>query len=75
MVVVVISKLRFISGLLKEKKNYRRHCLKKIEHAFFGVFFLNNFGVAKSFIMKRIENYLDLVVYTFFGLLNYVIPV
>lgn len=38
MVVVVISKLRFISGLSKEKKT-RRHCLKKIEHAFFGVFF------------------------------------
>lgn len=73
MVVVVISKLRFISGLSKEKKT-RRHCLKKIEHAFL-VFFKNNFGVAKSFIMKHIENYLDLVVYTFFGLLNYVIYV
>lgn len=66
MVDVVISKLCFISDPRKEKKN-RGHCLKKIEHAFFVVFFSNNFGVTKNFIMKHIENYLDLVVYTFFG--------
>lgn len=69
---VVISKLCFISGPPKEKKQRTfTHCLKKIEHAFFVGFFSNNFGVTKNFIMNHIENYLDLVVYTFFGWLNY----
>lgn len=70
MIDVVISKLCFISGPRKEKKN-RGHCLKKTEHAFFLFFFSNKFGFTKNFIMKHIENYLDLVVYTFFGWLNY----
>lgn len=34
------------------------------------VVFLNNFGVIKNFIMNYIENYVDLVVYMFFGWLN-----
>lgn len=38
---------------------------------FFWFFFSNKFGFTKNFVMKHIENYLDLVVYTFFGWLNY----
>lgn len=70
MIDVVISKFCFISGFWKEKKN-RGYCLKKIEYVFLLVVFLNNFGVIKNFIMKYIENYFDLVVYMFFGWLNY----
>lgn len=66
MIDVVISKLCFISGPRKEKKN-RGYCLKKTEHAVFFGFFSNKFGFTKNFVMKHIENYLDLVVYTFFG--------
>lgn len=56
------------SLVVLEKKKNRGHCLKKTEHAFFLVFFFSNkFGFTKNFIMNHIENYLDLVVYTFFG--------
>lgn len=57
--------------VLQKKKKQRTLFKENWTRVFFGFFFSNKFGFTKNFIMKHIENYLDLVVYTFFGWLNY----
>lgn len=58
------------SLVILEKKKKQRTLFKENWTRVFCCFFSNNFGVTKNFIMNHIENYLDLVVYTFFGWLN-----